>query len=164
MKKDELIIEMNEGVMLGVYSLNPTLLNVRLYDDEDIGDTERQKEFWRNKLLVEHGCVGDITSAETDKSSQIPLTYTGGDLDVFFNMIAGNDLAGKKLDFLMGFLYAWSTAYREIANLCHSKNDENKSRGKELFEAVKPTLQFWLNTYDDLFDDLWSCVEMKEDK
>ena len=54
-KKDELIIEMQDGLLNGVYSLNPTLNEVSLIEVDDVHHRDRIKTFWRNNLLVQRG-------------------------------------------------------------------------------------------------------------
>ena len=164
MEKDELIIGMYNGLLAGVYSLNPTLVDVRLYENDDQMDSDRVKEFWRNQLLVEWGCVSDICEESAEEKSK-PLFQRmdenqNGD---FLRLFADNPVAKPKLHFLEGFLCTWAAVNQKITALCRSADCGERSKGKELYGVFKPTLQSWLQTYDKLFDDLWQYAEIEED-
>ena len=163
MKREELIIGMYRGVLSGVYSLNPTLVDVRLNENEDQLDRERLKEFWRNQVLVEHGCVSDICGeAAEEEIKPMSLHLDEKQNGEFLSLFADNPAAQTKLYFLEGFLYSWAMVNQKITGMCRSAEESDMEKGKELYKAFAPTLQSWLDTYDELFDDLWQYADTEE--
>lgn len=160
-KKDELIIELYDGVLNGVYSLDPTLNEVSLFENEDIQDRERIKSYWRNNLLVLRGCVSDIAAQISDDAPKpLAMRLEGKEFEELTRLFADNPVAERKLHFLEGFLYAWAMVNQKITAMCRSSNGGDRIKGKEMYETFKPTLQSWLMTYDTLFEDLWQSANI----
>lgn len=160
-KKDELIIEMQDGLLNGVYSLNPTLNEVSLIEVDDVHHRDRIKNFWRNNLLVQRGCVSDIAAQISDEAPKpLPMRLEGRQLEELTRLFADNPVAERKLNFLEGFLYAWAMVNQKITAMCRSSNGGERVKGKEMYETFKPTLQSWLTTYDTLFEDLWQSANI----
>lgn len=160
-KMNELIVEMHEGCLNGVYSVNPTLHRVVSYESGDIYNDEALACFWRNNLLVERGCVSDISRDITsEEPMEIPLRMGGKQISDFEKLFADNPVAQEKLNFLEGFLYAWATVNQKISALCRSADGGKRIKGRELYKIFEPTIQSWLDTYDKLFNELWECANI----
>lgn len=161
-KKDELIIGMYGQVLDGVYSLDPTLCAVSVFGNEDKHYPDSKKRYWRNHLLVLRGCVSDISvQYVSEKTPELPLRLESKAVEELTRLFAHSSIAEEKLHFLEGFLYSWATVNQKITAMCRSANGGERMKGKEMYEIFKPTLQSWLERYDELFDDLWQYADVE---
>ena len=160
-KLDEIMVEVHEGCMNGVYSLDPTLHRVIAYESGDIHENEDLAAYWRCNLLVGLGCVSEIGRPIMEMPIQTkPLKAENETLAEFGKLFEDNPVVERKLLFLEGFLSTWADVYQKISVLCQSPDGGKRIKGREFYEVMKPTFMSWLDTYDELFNDLWKCANV----
>ena len=66
---------MERGIVDGVYSNEPSEVDFRWIENEDIGDESCSQEYWRNIWLIEHGCYTNITGVSVPEFSLTPKSH-----------------------------------------------------------------------------------------
>lgn len=153
----KIVVNMERGIVDGVYSNDPCEVDFRQIEGEDRYDECRSQEYWRNKWLIEHGCYVDITGecekVNRDVAKQI-CRLEERQLSSLCEDIGNVPI--DKIAFLEGFLAAWGSLNRFVTGIDCVENEEKRDKFKSVYQLLSPLLDAWEQQYDTLYEELWT--------
>lgn len=150
---------MERGIVDGVYSNEPSEVDFRWIENEDIGDESCSQEYWRNIWLIEHGCYTNITGecekVNKDVAKQI-CRLEERQLSSLCEDIGKENVPIDKIAFLDGFLAAWGSLTRFVRGIDRVENEEERDKLESVYQLLSPLLDIWEQQYDTLYEELWA--------
>lgn len=146
MKK--LIIEIEGGIVSGVYASLPEDVEILIKDSDDKHDDERIQDYYMLQQLIDHGCIEDTLYREMNPEEE-PSIPSMLNPDVFLLIKEANTAkteAGKRMQqlnvaFIDGYLTAQAEITRFIWKMYRSKDKDNQNKAHMLSAMLKPLIQ-----------------------
>ena len=155
----KIVVNMERGIVDGVYSNEPSEVDFRWIENEDIGDESCSQEYWRNIWLIEHGCYTNITGecekVNKDVAKQI-CRLEERQLSSLCEDIGKENVPIDKIAFLDGFLAAWGSLTRFVRGIDRVENVEERDKLESVYQLLSPLLDIWEQQYDTLYEELWA--------
>lgn len=165
----ELIIKVNRGIVTGVYTHFPENIIIRVTDDDDRYDEERQHEYHAIQKLIDSGAVVDALYGSMETSEASELTLPAPDPNTFLlirDLEAVKTETGKKVQLLYAaYIDGYLRSHAEICKFARKFAKENSDTDIDFlgfYNVVKPLLEKQLKTYDGLCDELNKSEEFDQ--
>lgn len=155
MKK--LIIEIEDGIVSGVYTSIPEDIEILIKDSDDRHDEDRVQDYYMLQQLIDHGCVADILYQEMNPEEE-PNIPSMLNPNVFLLITEANTAKtedGKRMQqlnaaFIDGYLTAQAEITRFMWKMYRSKDKETQNKVCMLSETLKPLIQKQHDHYSKL--------------
>ena len=156
----KIVVNMERGIVDGVYSNEPSEVDFRWIENEDIGDESCSQEYWRNIWLIEHGCYTNITG-ECEKVNKRCcqtkyVVWKNDSYPAFVKTLGKKMFQLIKIAFLDGFLAAWGSLTRFVRGIDRVENEEERDKLESVYQLLSPLLDIWEQQYDTLYEELWA--------
>ncbi len=146
MKK--MIIEIEGGVVSGVYTSLPEDIEILIKDSDDKHDDDRVQDYYMLQQLIDRGCIEDTLYQEMNPEEE-PSISAMLNPNVFLIIKDANTAKteeGKHMQqlnaaFIDGYLTAQAEITRFIWKMYRSKDKDNQNKAHMLSAMLKPLIQ-----------------------
>lgn len=146
MKK--LIIEIEGGIVSGVYASLPEDIEILIKDSDDKHDDERVQDYYTLQQLIDHGCIKDILYQEMNPEEEpsIPSMLNPNVFVLIKEASTAKTEEGKHMQqlnaaFIDGYLTAQAEITRFIRKMYRSKDKDSQNKARMLSEMLEPLIQ-----------------------
>ena len=162
----ELIIEINRGIVSGVYTNSQDNFAIRIIDEDDEHDDERYVEYHSAKNLIESGAVTDILYGNPETSDTSELRLPALDPKAFL-LIRDPDAVktetGRQMQLLYSaFIDGYLTCHAEICKFARrfiAENPDGNIDFPGFYKIMKPLLE----KQNQIYDGLCSALNKSEE-
>lgn len=145
MKK--MIIEIEDGIVSGVYTSLPEDIEILIKDSDDKHDEDRVQDYYMLQQLIDRGCIEDTLYQEMNPEEE-PSLPSKLNPNVFLLIKEANTAKtedGKRMQqlnaaFIDGYLTAHAEITRFIWKMHRSKDKEIQNTVRVLSEILEPLI------------------------
>ncbi|XBX10637.1 hypothetical protein QMP26_41605 (plasmid) [Enterocloster clostridioformis] len=153
-----MIIEIEDGIINGIYTDCQEKFTVEITDPEDLRDPEREKDRRRLEYLIKNGGLTNLLEEqqeeETVSEKQLPVFDTKAWVLIKEASIAKTNegRALQRLDavYLDGFLYSYCRLSRYLRDLFRKRDPVART----VYKVLEPLRCYYDETYDGLCERL----------
>lgn len=146
MKK--MIIEIEDGIVSGVYTSLPEDIEILIKDSDDQHDDDRVQDYYMMQQLIDRGCIKDTLYQEMNPEEEpcIPSMLNPNVFLIIKDANAAKTEEGKHIQqlnaaFIDGYLTAQAEITRFIWKMHRSKDKDMQNKVHMLSEILEPLIQ-----------------------